>query len=50
MHLFDGEITAEHITRFLTSLDACTTPAPDLSIYEWQRVGSDVTGFLQSLR
>ena len=50
VHLFDGEITAEHITRFLTSLDACTTPAPDLSVYEWQRVGSDVTGFLQSLR
>jgi glycosyltransferase involved in cell wall biosynthesis len=50
VHLFDGEITADHITRFLTGLDACETPAPDLSAYEWQRVGNDVTGFLQTLK
>jgi glycosyltransferase involved in cell wall biosynthesis len=50
VHLFDGEITADHITRFFTALDACKGPSPDLSAYEWQRVGSDVTGFLQTLK
>jgi glycosyltransferase involved in cell wall biosynthesis len=50
VHLFDGEITADHITRFLASLDACKSGAPDLSGYEWQRVGNDVTGFLRSLK
>jgi hypothetical protein len=50
VHLFDGEITADHITRFLASLDACKSGAPDLSAYEWQRVGNDVTDFLRSLK
>jgi hypothetical protein len=48
VHLFDGEVTADHITRFLTALDF-TGPAPNLSAYEWQRVGAEVTGFLQTL-
>jgi glycosyltransferase involved in cell wall biosynthesis len=50
VHLFDGEITADHITRFLTGLDACKSPSPDLTAYEWQRVGNDVTGFLRTLK
>jgi glycosyltransferase involved in cell wall biosynthesis len=50
VHLFDGEITADHITRFLAGLDACTSPAPDLSAFEWRRIGNDVTSFLLSLR
>ncbi|MDN5926848.1 MAG: glycosyltransferase [Hyphomicrobiales bacterium] len=49
VHLFDGEITADHMTRFLAALDF-TGPVPDLSAYEWQRVGNEVTGFLQTLK
>ena len=48
--LFDGEIDAARLEAFLTGLDACITPAPDLSAFEWPRVGEDVSAFLRSLR
>ncbi|TIX82169.1 MAG: hypothetical protein E5V24_21020 [Mesorhizobium sp.] len=49
VHLFDGEISAATLESFLAALRKSTSPRPDLSPFEWTRVGSDVTRFLKSL-
>jgi beta-1,4-mannosyltransferase len=49
VHLFDGDISAEAIEAFLASLTASTATRPDLSAFDWSRIGADVTRFLQSL-
>jgi hypothetical protein len=50
VRLFDGEIAREHIEAFLAALPLLTAPRPDLSAFEWTKVGADVTQFLHSLR
>ena len=49
VHLFDGDISADGLETFLAALDSCRAPRPDLSPFDWKRVGSDVTRFLKSL-
>jgi beta-1,4-mannosyltransferase len=49
VHLFDGDISAEGLETFFAALATCTAPRPDLSPFDWHRIGSDVTRFLQSL-
>lgn len=50
VHLFEGEISTAIIESFFADLAACTAPRPDLDAFDWERVGADVTRFLQSLR
>jgi beta-1,4-mannosyltransferase len=47
--LFNGDISAEAIERFLDALAKLDAPRPDLSDFAWERVGSDVTRFLALL-
>lgn len=49
VHLFDGDISADGLETFLAALDTCRAPRPDLSRFDWERIGSDVTRFLKSL-
>jgi beta-1,4-mannosyltransferase len=49
VHPFDGDISANGLETFLTALDTCRAPRPDLSPFDWDRIGSDVTRFLKSL-
>lgn len=49
VHLFDGDISANRLETFLAALDTCRAPRPDLSPFDWDRIGSDVTRFLKSL-
>jgi beta-1,4-mannosyltransferase len=49
VHLFDGDISAESLEAFFAALATCTARRPDLSPFDWHRIGSDVTKFLQSL-
>ena len=49
VHLFAGEITAATLESFFDDLKLCAAPRPDLSAFDWERVGADVTRFLQSL-
>jgi glycosyltransferase involved in cell wall biosynthesis len=47
--LFEGDISAEAIEGFLAALAGLDSPRPDLQAFAWERVGSDVTRFLQTL-
>ena len=49
VHLYEGEISAQNIEDFLAAVCTLTAPRPNLSTFDWQKVGSDVTNFLQSL-
>jgi glycosyltransferase involved in cell wall biosynthesis len=49
VHLFEGEIAAATLEGFFADLERCTAPRPDLGAFDWERVGADVTRFLQSL-
>lgn len=49
VQLFDGEISAEKIDRFLAGIAGIAHPAPDLSAFAWDRIGSEVSNFLARL-
>ena len=49
VRLFDGEITSTVISDFLGTLRQGTSTSPDLSLFSWEKIGSDVTQFLSSL-
>lgn len=49
VHLFDEDISAERIEAFLADIARIDRPAPDLSPFDWSRVGADVTAFLRAL-
>ena len=49
VHLFDGEIEASAIDAFFADLGGRALTAPDLSPFEWSRVGNDVSRFLGEL-
>src|SRR4051794_21663748 len=49
VQLFDGEISAEKIDRFLAGIAGIAHPAPDLSAFAWDRIGSEVSDFLARL-
>jgi len=44
-----GEISAEKIDRFLAGIAGIAHPAPDLSAFAWDRIGSKVSNFLARL-
>jgi beta-1,4-mannosyltransferase len=49
VHLFDGEISSASLESFLAALSTAAAPHPDLSPFDWDRVGAGVTRFLKSL-
>jgi beta-1,4-mannosyltransferase len=49
VHLFDDEISVRSIEAFLEGLESLADGRPDLSLFDWDRIGSDLTQFLRSL-
>lgn len=49
VHLFEGSISTQDIERFMADIGTAEAAEPDLSAYEWARVGDDVADFLVGL-
>jgi len=47
--LYDGNLNAAHVTAFADELRRPRAAHPDLSAYEWSRVGADLKEFLDRL-